>query len=103
MIESYYTKEETWDRRNDLHTQAVELAGNDRALFFNGDFSRSRYVEMRFPEYVLHQFGSDAGHMATRMRQNLVSFTVIKDIANTQLQGNEHRFSIQCPGRSWKR
>ncbi|PNS18553.1 hypothetical protein CAC42_5092 [Sphaceloma murrayae] len=50
LIESYNTKEEVWDRRNDLHTQAVELAGNDKALFFNGDFSRSRYVELRFPE-----------------------------------------------------
>ncbi|TKX25576.1 NADH-ubiquinone oxidoreductase-like protein 3 [Elsinoe australis] len=64
MIESYYTKEETWDRRNDLHTQAVELAGNDRALFFNGDFSRSRYVEMRFPEAMNtgSPFNVPAGH-----------------------------------------
>ncbi|KAF4552319.1 Hypothetical protein D9617_10g073000 [Elsinoe fawcettii] len=64
LIESYTSKEETWDKRNDLHTQAVEVAANDRALFFNGDFSRSRYIDLRYPEAMNtgSPFNVPAGH-----------------------------------------
>ncbi|KAF2226580.1 hypothetical protein BDZ85DRAFT_256403 [Elsinoe ampelina] len=64
LIESYTAREDTWDKRNDLHTQAVELAGNDRALFFNGDFSRSRYIDLRYPEAMNtgSPFNVPAGH-----------------------------------------
>ncbi|KAF2151394.1 hypothetical protein K461DRAFT_269631 [Myriangium duriaei CBS 260.36] len=64
LIEGYTASDETWNRRNDLHVQAVELAGRDKALFFNGSGQVSRTVDVRFPEAInsASPFNVQAGH-----------------------------------------
>ena len=48
--DEYKTK---WAQRNDLHTQAMEQAAADRVLFLNESAQSPKYVDIRFPEYVM--------------------------------------------------
>ncbi|KAM3419117.1 hypothetical protein BST61_g5065 [Cercospora zeina] len=41
-----------WARRNDLHTQAMQQAAADRALFLNEPNQQARIVDLRFPEIM---------------------------------------------------
>ncbi|GAM90936.1 hypothetical protein ANO11243_089830 [Dothideomycetidae sp. 11243] len=76
MIEGYAAKEEKWDHRNDLHTQAVELAGRDKALFFNGGQEVSRNVDVRFPEALNNAspYNVPAGHGHTNIDEAIAKY-----------------------------
>ncbi len=53
MINKYRSRAEDWEEINALHTKAMEQAGYDRNLFENGS-SKQRFVDVTYPEYVLH-------------------------------------------------
>jgi hypothetical protein len=40
-------------QRNELHTTAMEQAAADRVLFLNETPKQPRWVNIRFPEYVI--------------------------------------------------
>ncbi|EDN06105.1 NADH-ubiquinone oxidoreductase [Histoplasma capsulatum] len=48
LIENYFPKESTWERRNTLHTAAIERAAADRHLFHSQRASLN--LELSFPE-----------------------------------------------------
>ncbi|KLU92933.1 hypothetical protein MAPG_11881 [Magnaporthiopsis poae ATCC 64411] len=49
-IERFSDFRSEWEKRNILHTQAIEQAAHDKNLFYN--VQRNTHVELKFPEYV---------------------------------------------------
>ncbi|KAF2768922.1 hypothetical protein EJ03DRAFT_255395, partial [Teratosphaeria nubilosa] len=52
IADTYQSYAKEWERRNDFHTQAVEQAGADRALFLGEAGQQAKWVDFRFPEQL---------------------------------------------------
>ncbi|KAK3670546.1 hypothetical protein LTR78_009514 [Recurvomyces mirabilis] len=50
ITEKYAEYKDTFQRRNDFHTKAVEQAASDRLIFLNESQQGPRVVDLRFPE-----------------------------------------------------
>nr|POF12929.1 nadh-ubiquinone oxidoreductase 17.8 kda subunit, mitochondrial [Quercus suber] len=50
ITDTYESYAKKWADRNDLHTQAVEQAGNDRVLMIGETDRKARTVDLKFPE-----------------------------------------------------
>ncbi|KAF7558878.1 hypothetical protein G7046_g5277 [Stylonectria norvegica] len=51
FIDKYSSKGKDWEEINTLHTQAMEQAGFDKNLFYNGG-SKQRFVDVAYPEAI---------------------------------------------------
>ncbi|KAK5117653.1 hypothetical protein LTR62_005076 [Meristemomyces frigidus] len=78
IIDKYAEYKETFQRRNDFHTQAVEQAASDRLIFLNESQQGPRVVDLRFPEAFnigspwnvpAGQGGANIEHVIAKYRQ----------------------------------
>lgn len=53
LREMYQEYKAQFSQRNELHTTAMEQAAADRVLFLNETPKQPRWVNVRFPEYVV--------------------------------------------------
>nr|POF26138.1 nadh-ubiquinone oxidoreductase 17.8 kda subunit, mitochondrial [Quercus suber] len=52
ITDTYEDYAKKWADRNDLHTQAVEQAGNDRVLMIGETDRKARTIDLKFPEQL---------------------------------------------------
>ncbi|GIZ40135.1 hypothetical protein CKM354_000348700 [Cercospora kikuchii] len=90
-----------WAQRNDLHTQAMQQAASDRALFLNEPNQQARTVDLKYPEIVnaSSPWNVRAGHGSANLDELIAKYEkeAVEENERKLQQVKENKVPVEQP------